>query len=60
MSGIWRLIYFLIKKGQINVIFAHFHYFGTKTGNPSSYKIFGFYILPGKRELWSLPLVNYP
>jgi hypothetical protein len=53
---------FLIEKMRKTIIFIRFlsgySIFCKKAEYFSSDEKFGFYILPGNREIWSLPLVN--
>jgi len=60
MQGIYRAMPFSKIKPRKSIFLTHFLFFAKKPKNHPPIEQFGFYILPNKKELWGLPLVNYP
>jgi len=60
MQGICRAMPFYMKKPRKNMVFVYFLSFVKKPKSHPPIEQFGFYILPNKKELWGLPLVNCP
>jgi len=59
MPGICQAMPFSMGKQQKKIVLAHFQFVKEPKSHPPNGQ-FGFYILPNKWELWSLPLVNCP